>query len=219
MHRLCAVSLALGLAACGGAGGTSSAPPDAGAPATSSASPEPAATDDDNADDPMAQMAEGMEQFARGLQQMVENQATAVQYEVLQDLLPEISGWTRTNARGEQGTTPVAYSRAEAHYERGDAEVELEIQDTALSQLLIAPFSMFLASGFSERSSEGFKRATEINGSPGYEEWTESSRRGEVMAFVANRFVVRANGDGVESLDTVHEIIDAVNLEALGRLK
>jgi X-X-X-Leu-X-X-Gly heptad repeat protein len=137
-----------------------------------------------------AQMAAGLQQMAQGFQQMAQGSAKPVDFEQLKSALPEVGGWTRTNPRGEQTNMPVAVSRAEARYTKDQSRVELEIVDTALSQILIAPVSMFLASGYSERSDDGFKRSAKIGGQPGFEEWNNDDKRGEVTAVVANRFIV-----------------------------
>ena len=131
-----------------------------------------------------AQMAAGLQQMAQGFQQMAQGATKPVDFEQLKSALPEVGGWTRSNARGEQVNMPVAISRAEARYQKDNSRVELEIVDTALSQLLLAPMSMFLGSGYSERSDEGFKRAAKIGGQPGLEEWNAEIKRGEVTAVV-----------------------------------
>jgi X-X-X-Leu-X-X-Gly heptad repeat protein len=149
------------------------------------------------------QMAQGLQKMAQGLQQMAQGSTKSVDYEALKALLPDVDGWTKTNTRGEQLTMPVSYSRAETRYQKADSSIELEITDTALSQLLLAPMSMFLSSGYSERSDDGFKRAAKIGGMPGMEEWETGSKRGEVTAVVSNRFIVHGTGHDVESLDPV----------------
>src|SRR5262245_31332821 len=111
-----------------------------------------------------AQMAAGLQQMAQGFQQMAQGSAKPVDFEQLKGALPEVSGWARTNPRGEQTNMPVAISRAEARYTKDNSRVELEIVDTALSQLLLAPVSMFLGSGYSERSDDGFKRSAKVAG-------------------------------------------------------
>jgi Ni/Co efflux regulator RcnB len=166
-----------------------------------------------------AEMAAGLQQMAQGFQQMAQGTAKPVDFEQLKGVLPEVNGWTRTNPRGEQVNMPVAISRAEARYTKDNSRVELEIVDTALSQLLLAPVSMFLGSGYSERSDDGFKRAAKVGGQPGFEEWNNDDKRGEVTAVIANRFIVKGTGHQVESLDTVRGVVEAVDLGKLGSLK
>lgn len=165
------------------------------------------------------QMAQGLQQMAQGFQQMAQGSGTTVDYEELKALLPEVDGWVKGDARGEQVTMPVKVSRAEARYRKDDSSIELEIVDTAMSQLLLAPMSMFLASGYSERSDEGFKRAAKVGGHPGMEEWNKDSKRGEVTAVVNNRFIVQATGHDVADLSAVRKVAESVNLSKLASLK
>jgi hypothetical protein len=166
-----------------------------------------------------ANMAAGLQQMAQGFQQMAQGTGKPVDFEQLKGAIPEVSGWTRSNPRGEQVNMPVAISRAEARYTKDNSRIELEIVDTALSQLLIAPMSMFLASGYSERSDDGFKRSAKIGGQPGFEEWNAGDKRGEVTAVVASRFIVKGTGHDVDNLETVRGLVEAVDLGKLATLK
>jgi X-X-X-Leu-X-X-Gly heptad repeat protein len=165
------------------------------------------------------QMAAGVAQMAQGIQQMAQGSTKAVDYESLKALLPEMDGWTRADPKGEQVSMPVSHSRAEAHYRRVGAEIELEISDSALNQLLLAPISMFLQSGYSERSDDGFTRATKVANQPGFEEWNAASHHAEVTAVAGGRFVVRATGDGVASVDPVRALVESVDMAKLVALK
>ena len=166
-----------------------------------------------------AEMAAGLQKMAQGFQQMAQGTAKPVDFEHLKNALPEIGGWTRTNPRGEQVNMPVSISRAEARYTKDKSRVELEIVDTALSQLLLAPVSMFLGSGYSERSDDGFKRSAKVAGQPGFEEWNSENKRGEVTAVVGNRFIVKGTGHQVENIETVRGVVEAVDLGKLAALK
>jgi hypothetical protein len=78
---------------------------------------------------------------------------------------------------------------------------------------------MFLGSGYSERSDDGFKRSAKIAGQPGFEEWNTQDKRGEVTAVIANRFIVKGTGHQVDSLDTVRSVVESVDLGKLASLK
>jgi hypothetical protein len=166
-----------------------------------------------------AEMAEGLQQMAKGLQQMAQTAATPVPFETLMALLPEIPGWTRAEPSGETLTVPMAYSTAQARYAMGDSRLTLEIKDTALSQILLAPLSMFLTSGYAERSTDGFKQATTIGRHPGFEEWNAPSRRAEVTAVVAGRFIVKATAEDVAGIEPARRAVEAVDLTKLAALK
>lgn len=152
-------------------------------------------------------------------QQVAQSQARPVDFELLKSLLPEMRGWTRTRPRGEQMTTPFAISNAKAHYTMGESTMDIEITDSALNQMIFAPFAMFMASGYEERSDEGYKKAGTIAGSPGFESWEKNAKRGEVTVIVANRFVVQAKGRRVASVDSVKKAIETIDLAKLATLK
>ena len=142
-----------------------------------------------------------------------------IDFEALKPLLPIVAGWAQTGATGEQLSSPVSHSRAEARYRRSDERIELEIVDTATSPLLLAPFTMFVAPGFSERSEDSFKRAVRIGGHPGAEEWNAKTGRGEVTAIVSNRFLVHATGYHVGALDAVRTLVESVDFARLVALR
>ena len=172
-----------------------------------------------NADNDLAQVPTDHQQLARGFEQVAQGSTRAVDFEQLQALLPTIAGWRQAGTRGEQLTLPVAYSRAEAVYHRDDSRIELEITDTALNPLLLSPVSMFLSPGFSERSTEGFRRAARVGGEPGLEEWNAGSHRGEVTAVVGNRFVVTAKGRDIADLEPVKRAVESIDFARLTKLR
>lgn len=142
-----------------------------------------------------------------------------VAFQRLMTLLPEVSGWSRSDDRGEQLSNPTTSSRAEALYRRDGSHVELEIADAALDDVLLAPLSAFLASGYAERTAMGFRRSARLVGQPALEEWQDDPHRGEVTLVVADRFIVRATGYDVDTLDPVRRVIRAVDMSALSALR
>jgi hypothetical protein len=142
-----------------------------------------------------------------------------IDFEQLKTFLPVVAGWTQSDARGEQLALPAPCSRSEARYRKDDTHVELEIVDTATSQLLLAPLAMFVAPGFSERTDDGFRRATRVGGQPASEEWAMKTGRAEVIVIAGNRFVVRATGYHVADVDSVRKIVEAVDLPRLAALR
>ena len=164
--------------------------------------------------------AKGLEQFAKGLSQMGQAaNATVVDYEVLKTMVPEISGWTRGEVRGEQISMGAKVSKASARYEKGDASFTLEITDSSFNQLFLMPLTMFMAAGYEERSDDGYTRSLTLAGSPGFEKWRKQGNDGEVTVVVANRFVVNADGNNVENIDVLKKAVQAVDLGKLAGMK
>lgn len=200
---IAATVLAIGSIACGGSSPQQNPPP--------AATPAP--------NDPAAQAAQGMQQAVQSMQQMGQQTAKAVDFEQLVALLPEMNGWTRGKPKGEQVSMGVTMSHAKAEYQKGEASIDLDITDSSFNQLVLSPFTMFLAAGYSERTSDGYRKSAALGGHPGFEEWNNESKTGKVTVVVGNRFIVAADGRGLDNVDPVKALVQAVNLGALSGLK
>jgi hypothetical protein len=144
---------------------------------------------------------------------------TAVEFEKLIALLPEVDGWTRSKPKGEQVSVGGAMSHAKAEYQRGYASIDLEITDSSFNQLVLSPFTMFLAAGYSERTGNGYSKSSAVAGHPGFERWNDDAHRGEVTVVIANRFIVQATGRDVDDIGPVRTLVKAVDLARLAALK
>jgi hypothetical protein len=134
-------------------------------------------------------------------------------------VLPEIFGWTRGTPRGATLAAPAPFSKAEVRYERVPTTVHVEVQDTALNQVLLSGMAMFLAEGYDERSADGHKKSGVYKGHPGFEEWKREARRGEINVLVAKRFIVSAIGQRLENMNQLAEVVNALDLAKLASLK
>ena len=201
------LNLLLGLAIVAGCGGSK---PASDAASTPTATPTPAAS-------PAA--TPGLADVGKALQQIGKQTAPAVPFEQLVAMLPEQGGWTRSKPKGEQQSMGITMSRAHAEYEKGESSMELEIIDSSFNQLVLTPLSMYLAAGFNERSSDGYKKAAPLGGHPGFESWENDAKRGEVTVLVANRFIVHGTGRNVNNTDVVKSLVQAVDLGKLAGLK
>jgi hypothetical protein len=143
-----------------------------------------------------------------------------VDFEQLTALMPDVRGWEKADVKGEQSDMGgFSISRAEADYNKGEVNVRLEITDTALFQGLLMPFAMLASGGFNERSSEGFKRGTTVAGHPGFEEWQEQTKNGDLNVLVGKRFIVHATGHDLPNLDVLKEVVQSVDVQKLAALK
>jgi hypothetical protein len=216
MRRLLAVIVSGAvLAACGGDGASLETAASAPAPAGGT----PVAPVEKGA----AAVPQGAEKAAPGRQQAPQEPPHAtvqpVAFEQLTGVLGDVDGWTRSAPTGEQMTVPVAFSRAEARYQKDQSRVTVEIQDTGLSQLLLAPLSIFMVKGFAERSSDGHRTYTEFKGQPALEAWKNTANRGELTVLVHKRFVIKGTGTRIESIDAVRRVLGGVDLPTLAALR
>jgi hypothetical protein len=172
-------------------------------------------------------MAKGLQQLTQGLQQMAQGAAgqasgqaaTPVDFEKLETVLPSVGGWTRGEPEGHSLTMPFAMSNTEATYKKDTSEVRLTITDSAFSQLAMAPLMMMTAAGYAEKTSNGYKKASMVNGMPGYEEWRKDDKSGTIGVIVNKRFMIDAKGSNLDSIDTLKDFVQKIDLNKLGALK
>lgn len=171
-------------------------------------------------------MAKGMEEFAKAMSGMAgalaggDGKTTEpVTFQALQSTLPAVSGWEMEKPRGERMTAPVPFSESEARYTKGDSRVEVKVVDSGFAPLLIAPWSMMLASGYSRETSEGYEKAVTVNGQPGFEKWNNESKDGELNILVHKRFLVTIDGNDIATTETLHEFAKQIDFEKFASLK
>lgn len=174
----------------------------------------------------------GADEIARGLEAMAQGLASAasavggdgkavepIAFRQLQSVFPAIPGWRRGRPTGEKVSSPVAYSQAHVRYTRGKAQIELKIVDSGFHQLLLAPYSVFLTSGYEKATESGYEKSTKVGAEPGWEKWNAASKSGEVNAVVAKRFLVQAEGRGVEDIAVLHDVLERADLAKLPTLQ
>lgn len=166
------------------------------------------------------QMAQGLEQLAKGLGQLATGKEPVepVSFRALYDYFPDVTGWEKSRPTGERLTAPVRFSQAKVTYTRGEARIEASITDSGFNGLLVAPYVMMLKAGYERETEDGYERSTKVGGQPGWEKW-EKGGRGEVNAFVGERYLVQLEGRNLEDAKPLHALADAARLDALADLK
>lgn len=142
-----------------------------------------------------------------------------VSFQSLEALLPSLSGWERDTPRSERMTSPVAYAQTEAHYSRGDASLDITITDSGFAQAVIAPFSMMAAMGMNRESREGYEKSVTLKGQPGFEEWRNENRGGELTLLVGKRFLVAVKGSQLPDANTLQDAARAIDFGKLAGLQ
>jgi hypothetical protein len=142
-----------------------------------------------------------------------------VSFQQLISTLPEVSGWQRATPTGERMTSPIAFSQAEADYTMGDANINVKVVDSGFSQMLIAPWAMFLTTGYERQSSDGYEKAVTIGGNPAFEKWSTSGKDGELNIVVAKRFLVTIEGNNIADTKLLHEFASKLDAGKLASLK
>jgi len=169
-----------------------------------------------------ADVAKGMQEFAKAMEQMQQSPDgkayEPVSFKQLQGFFPDISGWEKEKPTGESMTAPVKFSQAETAYTQGDARIEVKIVDTAMSKMLTMPYQMFLMAGYQKETDTGYEKAAKVGGNPGWEKWDSEAKRAELGVIVGQRFLVTAEGSGTD-VKTVQGVIGKMDLGKLAGLK
>jgi hypothetical protein len=172
--------------------------------------------------------AQGLQEFAKAMEGMAGAMSGTtpdgkpvepVSFQALQTALPELSGWERSTPTGERMTAPIAFSEAETHYTMGETNVSIKIVDSAFSQMLVAPWAMFLTAGYERESSEGYEKSVNVGGNPGFERWNKDSKTGELNLVVAKRYLVTVEGDNLNDTKVLHEFASKIDAGKLSSLK
>lgn len=142
-----------------------------------------------------------------------------VAFQTLQTYLPKVSGWEMSEPEGRRMTMPVPFSQIETEYQKGDTRIDVTIVDTGFAQMLVAPWSMMLATGYSQETSSGYEKATTVSGNPAIEKWDSREKRGELNILVGKRFMVTLDGRDVADIKEVQAFASAMDLNGIAGLK
>lgn len=167
------------------------------------------------------QMAAGAAAMAKGLEQMTKGTTSGevLPFETLGFSFPEVSGWKRGEVTGSTTNFPMKISEAKTAYQDGDKRIRVEVVDATLAQMMFIPFSAFLSSNFSERSSDGYKKGTSVKGEPAFEEVNTKNETAELTVVVGKRFIVSAHGNRGTSIENVRSVIDQMDFGKLTAAK
>ncbi len=143
----------------------------------------------------------------------------------LQTLAPTLDGWTRAPLGGS--VVPISeesgYSFAEANYTNGAMKVRVTIGDTVgVDDCLLALAAMVtvLPPGYSEKLPPATSISRfEFSGYQAASKWNSEKTEGEFSVVVNGRFVVKAEGSGIDSVDTLRDIVSKIDLKKLSELK
>jgi hypothetical protein len=165
-----------------------------------------------------AKMAEQNRQTLVQMNQGKEVQAVAGA--TLKDLLPsELPGMKRTKASSEKvNTMGVDMSKAEGRYEAADGgEARMRITFTDLGNLtgpMRTTMVAWTAAQYNRETDSGYEKTTTYSDCKAVEKYNTGTHRGSLRVFVADRFVVEAEGTGL-TMDAIKEMLGKVDLKKL----
>ena len=174
-----------------------------------------------------AAAAQGANDMAKAMQSMASALSTGsdgkavepVAFQTLQSHLPKVSGWEMDEPEGERMTMPVPFSQVETKYTKGETRIDAKIIDTGFAQLLMAPWSMMMAAGYSRESSSGYEKSTSLSGNPAIEKWNKSEKNGEIDVLVGKRFMLSLEGHDLADIKQLQDFASNFNLSAIAAAK
>jgi hypothetical protein len=104
-------------------------------------------------------------------------------------------------------------------YEKGDSRLELKIIDSANHQLLVAPYTMFLAAGYEKETDNGYEKSTKVGGEPGWEKWDSEAKHGELNAIVGKRYIIQTTGSNIADNKVLQDLVAKTDLSKLAAMK
>jgi hypothetical protein len=146
------------------------------------------------------------------------NGPTPTDPDILKTYLPaNITGFTRIETRSSSGGIGgLQGSGVESRYTRGDASLSVEVIDLGSAGALAGMAGAFNLKSSSE-SATGYEKVGKTDGRLTRESFETEGRRGEYSVLVADRFLIQANGAGVD-IAQLKAAVDAVGIDRLERL-
>lgn len=150
-----------------------------------------------------------------------EGKVEALSTEQLKPFVPEtLGGLARSSYNVERNTVvgiQIANGKASYADESGEQQLNLEITDMGGVRGIAMLAGWSLVESESE-SSEGYERVYRQGDMRVHEQWNESSRSGSYELIVAERFLVKLSGNGLD-MDRIKEAAMSIDLSALAALK
>jgi len=165
-----------------------------------------------------------LENFADKMKEVSETfnegkKVTPIDFRELKALLPEnLGNLKRTNIEGEKTSAMgINVSNANADYsdEEGTQSIDLKITDMgSISGLSgLAAYGWYMVD-IDKENETGYEKTITYKGNKGYEKYDNEGKYGELSIFVAKRFVVEANGNGV-TMDMMKAAVDMIDIGKL----
>jgi hypothetical protein len=143
----------------------------------------------------------------------------AVRHPQLEALLPTLPGFSRQMPHGETDDQE-AVARTTVDYEEQSGKagtISVELTDSCRNPYMLAQVREFLKTGPPPTRGTVF-RSVPVSGFPSFEEWTAESQHTEIHILVADRFMVKVTGGGVD-VQPVRNAAQAIDLQRLATLR
>lgn len=143
-----------------------------------------------------------------------------VDFRELKGLLPEnIGSLKRTASEGEKGgALGIVVAHAEGRYQGDHARMTLKITDPGNLSGFAAMAAMWMNMELDKETDTGYEKTGTANNRRFHEKFNKADKSGEYTVIVGNRFMVEANGTGVD-MATMKKAVEQVDLARLESMK
>jgi hypothetical protein len=142
-----------------------------------------------------------------------------VAHERLEAFVPTLDGWQRGAIAGAAIKLPAPASHVSVSYAKGTARIDLELTDTGGAPEFLEPLSTIAGTSFLQQTTNGYMKGTSVAGFPAVESWSPRDKIGQITILLKNRFMVYADGTGLDDLDPLHRLIARIDLARLAGLE
>jgi len=138
--------------------------------------------------------------------------------EILKAYLPAaVAGYSRSElSTGSGGAAGIEGSSAEGTYSRGETSFRLTVTDMGAAGALAAMAGAFNVQSSNETDGR-YEKVGKVGGRMTMEEYDRNSKHGEYSVLAGDRFMVKAEGDGVD-INVLKSAVGSVGLERLEAL-
>jgi hypothetical protein len=145
-----------------------------------------------------------------------------VDFRALKELLPAgVPGFQRKSASGEKsGAMGMSVSAAEASYEKaGGGRLTLKITDLGgLGGIAAMSHAAWASAEIDRETDTGYEKTLVHKGFKAMRRYDRGAKGGQMQVFVASRFMVDVEGDGVEDAD-IEALVGRVDVGKLSTLR
>jgi len=140
-----------------------------------------------------------MSDLSNGANSNIDKAVQPVSGEVLKSFLPQTldGGMERSEVSTMSGGQIANASSAQAVYRQEHVQIKLELSDLAGIPQLVNIMSAFSAES-SEETADAYKKRGKVDGRMVDEEFNNKTNQGSYSILVANRYMVRTEGTGVD---------------------
>ena len=148
-----------------------------------------------------------------------------VDYKKLKEVMPaELAGVKRSNNEGQKtGIGEFVMTQATAEYQKqdpgeNDPKITVELIDYVSATGMAEAMTAWSKMEIDKDSDNGFERTTKVKGQPGFEQYTNDNKSGQLQVWVNGRFYLNVQTTNLSAED-FKKLADSLPIEKIAALK